>query len=150
MYLLFQVPMQYCSLQHLTLFSPPDIPWISLCFDPDSSGFDFILSGSISNFSLLFTSSILDTFWSGNSFSSVIYFCFFIVSMGFCKQEYWNGLTSPPLVDQFCQNSLISCYYDLPIYDGPTCHGSQLIKLCEPLHHKLRIIHFTYYLIFLK
>ena len=51
--LTFQVPKQYCSLQHWTLFLPPDsilFPlWLSL----------FILSEALSP---LFSSSILDTF----------------------------------------------------------------------------------------
>ena len=54
--LTFQVPMKYCSLQHQTLLSPPDIPTaghgLSL----------FIVSIAIS---LLFPSSVLDTFQRG-------------------------------------------------------------------------------------
>ena len=59
MELTFQVPMHYCSLQHETLLSPPDIHhwelfllWLSL----------FIPSGAISP---LFSSSILGTYQPG-------------------------------------------------------------------------------------
>ena len=42
-------------------------------------------------------------YWSpsklGCSFSRVIYFCLFILSMGFFRQEYWSGLPFPPPVD---------------------------------------------------
>ena len=58
--LTFQVPMQYCSLQHQTLFPSPVtyttghlfLLWLSL----------FILSGAISS---LFCSSILGPYWPG-------------------------------------------------------------------------------------
>ena len=57
MNLAFQVPMQYYSLQHRTLLSPPDTstPGRYFCFDSASS---FLLE-------LLFHSSPVARFWSG-------------------------------------------------------------------------------------
>ena len=92
--LTFQVPMQYCSLQHWTLLSPPDISttehqfllWLSL----------FIPSGDIS---LLFSSSILDTYWPGEFKYQCPIFLHFHMFMGFSRQEYWSVLAFPSPVD---------------------------------------------------
>ena len=85
--LTFQVPMQYCSLQHWTLLPSPVIPisWVLflLWLHP------FIPSGVISP---LISSSILGTYRPGSSSFSVLSFCLFILFMGFSRQEYWSGL----------------------------------------------------------
>ena len=65
----------------------------------------YILSGAISNCPLLFPSSILYTFWPGDSSFSFVSFCLFILFMEFSWQEYWSGLQFPSLVAKFCQNS---------------------------------------------
>ena len=57
--LTFQVPMQYCSLQHQTLLSPPNT---STAEHHSHFGRHFILSGAVSNCPPLFPSSILDNF----------------------------------------------------------------------------------------
>ena len=91
--LTFQIPMQYCSLQHQTLLLLRHIHnwvlfllWLRL----------FILSGIISP---LISSSILGTCWPGSSSFSILSFCLFILFMGFSKQEYWSGLPFPSLED---------------------------------------------------
>ena len=61
-----------------------------------------ILYGAIS---LLFPSSILDTYQAGGSSSIVISFCLFILFMGFFRQEYWSTLPFPLQRTTFCQNS---------------------------------------------
>ena len=55
----------------------------------------------ISNGPLLFPSSILHSFQpgAGVSSSSVMYFCLFILLVGFLWQEYWSGFSFPPPVD---------------------------------------------------
>ena len=68
----FQVPMQYCSLQHRTLLSPPDASTAGHCF----------CFGSASSFFLvLFLSCSLVAYWTrtdlGGSSFSVISFCLF-------------------------------------------------------------------------
>ena len=79
--LIFQIPMQYCSLQHQTLLPSPVTSTTGCCF----------CFGSISSFFLelfLYSSSV--TYWApidlGSSFS-VISFYLFILFMGFSRQE---------------------------------------------------------------
>ena len=60
----------------------------------------FIFSGSIS---VLFSSSILDTYRPGGSPFRFIYFCLFILFMGFSRQECWRGLSFPSPVGHICQ-----------------------------------------------
>ena len=111
--LTFQVPIQYCSLQHQTLLLPPDtstteqfLLWPCL----------FIPSGAIS---MLFPSNVLDTFPAKGliflcpTFLLFLYMCvcwqlsrvqLFVtpqaivcqapLSMGFPRQAYWSGLVA--------------------------------------------------------
>ena len=60
----FQVPMQYCSLQHCSFTTRHIYNWAS--FPVWSS--HFILTRSISNCPLLFPNNILDTLWPGGYF----------------------------------------------------------------------------------
>ena len=80
--LTFQVPMQYCSLQHRTLLLSHHIPnWVLflLWLHP------FILSGV---FSALISSSILDTYWPGEFlFQYPIILPFHTVHDGDCSHE---------------------------------------------------------------
>ena len=91
--LTFQVPIQYCSLQHQTLLWSPVIS-TGYCFCP----------GSISSFFLelfLYSSPVAYSTPTdlGSSFFSVISFCLFILFMGFLSQEYQSGLPIPSPVD---------------------------------------------------
>ena len=92
--LTFQVPMQYCSLQHRTLLTSPIIPTTGCCF----------CFGSISSFFLeLFLHCSPVAYWAptypGSSSFSVLSFCLFILFMGFSMQEYQSGLSFPSPVD---------------------------------------------------
>ena len=92
--LTFQVPMQYCSLQHQTLLLSPVTSTTGYCF----------CFGSIPSFFLeLFLHWSPVAYWAptnlGNSSFSVLSFCLFILFMGFSKQEHWSGLPSPSPVD---------------------------------------------------
>ena len=96
--LTFQVPMQYCSLQHQTLLLSPVISAARYCF----------CFGSISSFFLeLFLHWSPVAYWAptklGSSSLSILLFCHVILFMGFSRQEYWSGL--PPLFQwtTFCQ-----------------------------------------------
>ena len=42
---------------------------------------------------------------AGSSSFGVIYFCLLILSVGFCRQEYWNGCRFLLRWTMFCQNS---------------------------------------------
>ena len=76
--LTFQIPMQYYSLRHWTLLPSPVISTNEHCFH----------FGSVSSFFLeLFLHSSSVAYWGptdlGSSSFSVLYFCFFILFMGF-------------------------------------------------------------------
>ena len=90
----FQVPMQYCSLQHWTLFLSPVTSTVGYCF----------CFGSIPYFFLeLFLHWSPVAYWTrtdlGSSSFSILLFCLFILFMGFSRQEYWSGLPFPSPVD---------------------------------------------------
>ena len=93
--LIFQVPMQYCSLQHRTLLLSPVTSTTGYCF----------CFGSIPSFFLeLFLHWSPVASWAptdlGRSSFSILSFCLFILFMGFSRQEYWSGLPFPSPVDQ--------------------------------------------------
>ena len=86
--------MQYCSLQHQTLFPSPVTSTTGHCF----------CFGSASSFLLeLFLYSSPIAYWAatdlGSSSFSVISFCLFILFMRFSRQEYCSGLPLPSPVD---------------------------------------------------
>ena len=92
--LTFQVPMQYCSLQHQTLLPSPITSTTGCCF----------CFGSLSSFFQgLFLHWSPVTYWAptdlGSSSFSVLSFCLFIPFMGFSRLEYWSGLLFPSPVD---------------------------------------------------
>ena len=88
--LTFQVPMQYCSLQHQTLLLSPVTSTMRYCF----------CFGSILSFFLeLFLHWSPVAYWAptdlGSSSFSILLFCLFILFLGFSRQEYWSGLPFP-------------------------------------------------------
>ena len=94
MVLTFQVPMQYCSLQHQTLLLSSVTPTAGYCF----------CLGSIPSFFLeLFLHWSPVAYWVptdlGCSSFSILSFCLFILFMEFSKQEYWSDLPFPSPVD---------------------------------------------------
>ena len=103
--LTFQVPMQYCSLQHWTLLLSPVTSTTGCCF----------CFGSIPSFFLkLFLHWSPVAYWAptnlGSSSFSVLSFCLFILYMGFSRQEYWHGLPFPSPVDHVLSElSIMPC-----------------------------------------
>ena len=92
--LTFQVPMQYCSLQHRILLLSPITSTAGYCF----------CFGSIPSFFLkLFLHWSPVAYWVstdlGSSSFSILSFCLFTLYMGFSSQEYWSGLPFPSPVD---------------------------------------------------
>ena len=90
-YLTFQVPMQYCSLQYSTML-PSRVT--------STTGCHFALALSLHSFwsSPLISSSILDTYWSGEFIFQCPIFLSFILFIGFWRQEYRSGLLFSSLV----------------------------------------------------
>ena len=90
--LTFQVPMQYCSLQHGTLLYHQSHPQL---------GVVFTLALSLHSFWSYFSTPV--AYWAPtdlwSSSFSVISFCLFILFMGFSRQDYWSGLPFPSPVD---------------------------------------------------
>ena len=92
--LTFQVPMQYCSLQHQTLLLSPVTSTAGYCF----------CFGSIPSFFLeLFLHWSPVAYWAPNDLGSssfgIISFCLFLLFMGFSRHEYWSVLPFPSPVD---------------------------------------------------
>ena len=94
MHLTFQVPMQYCSLQHRTLLLSPV---------PSTTGNCFCFASIPSFFLELLLHWSPAAYWAppnlGSSSFSVLPFCLFILFMGFSRQEFWSGLPFPSPVD---------------------------------------------------
>ena len=92
--LTFQVPMQYCSLQHRTLLPSPVTSTIGCCFCFDSFS-SFFLE--------LFLHWSPVAYWAPTDLESspfsVLSFCLFILFMGFSRQEYWSGFPFPSPLD---------------------------------------------------
>ena len=92
--LTFQVPMQYCSLQHQTLLLSPVT---------STTGYWFCFGSIPSSFLELFLHWCPVAYWAptnlGSSSFSILSFCLFILFMGFSRQEYWSGLLFPSPVD---------------------------------------------------
>ena len=89
-----QLPMQCCSLQHLTLLPSAVTSTTRCCF----------CFFSVSSFFMelvLHWSSVAywaPTYLRSSSFS-MLSLCLFIPFMGFSRQEYWSGLPLPSPVD---------------------------------------------------
>ena len=97
----------------------------------------FILSGAISNCSLFFLSSILDTFQSGGLIFWFHIFCLFILFMGFSPQEYWSGLPFPSPLDHILSElSTVT----RPSWLALRGRAHSFIDLCKPLCHDKAVI----------
>ena len=92
--LTFQVPMQYCSLQHCTLLPSPVTSTTGCCFHFDSFS-SFFLE--------LFLHWYPVAYWAPTNLESssfsVLPFSLFILFMGFSRQEYWSGFPFPSPLD---------------------------------------------------
>ena len=105
--LTFQVPMQYCSLQHRTLLLSPV---------PSTTGYCICFGSILSFFLELFLHWSQVAYWAptdlGSSSFSILSFCLIILFMGFSRQEYWSGLPFPSPVDHILS--------DLPTMTRPS------------------------------
>ena len=131
-----QVPVQYCSLQHWTLFPSLVTSRTGWCFY-FGSVFSFFLV-----ISPLISSSILGTFRPGSSSFSVLSFCLFILFMGFSRQEYWSGLPFPSTVDHvLSEPTTMTCLSWVAL------HGMahSFIELDKAVVHVSRLVSFLWF-----
>ena len=134
------------SIFCLITFSGPNIPgfyailFFTACnfIRPDTSTakhcVHFILSRAICNHPPFFPSRILDIFQPSRGWGSrewglspgVLFFCPFKLFIRFLRQEYWSGLTFPPLVDRVLSE----------IFTVTLCGmAHSIIELCKLLHY---------------
>ena len=134
--LTFQVPMQYCSLQHQTLLPSP-VTSTTGCY------FCF---GSISSFFLeLFLLSSPVAYWAptdlGSSSFSVLSCCLFIWFMGFSRQEYWSGLPFPSPMDHILSElSIMTC----PSWGALHGMAHSFIELDKAVIHVISLVSFLW------
>ena len=136
MELTFQVPMQYFSLQHQISLSPQDASTTRCCF----------CSGSASSFLLepfLLSSPV--AYWVptslGSSSFSVIFFRFFILFIGFSRQEYWSGLPFPSSVD-YVLSELSTM--TRPSWVALLCMSHSFLELDKAVVHVIRFVSFLW------
>ena len=128
--------MQYCSLQHWTLLSPPDTSRTGCCF----------YFGSASSFLLeifLFSSPV--AYWTptdlGVSSFRVRSFCLFILFMGFLWQECRSIF--PSLVDHvLLELSTMTC----PSWVAPHDMAHSFTELGKVLVHVISLVSFMWLL----
>ena len=134
--LIFQVPMQYCSLQHQTLLLSPVTSTTGYCF----------CFGSIPSFFLeLFLHWSPVAYWVptdlGSSSFSVLSFCLFLLSMGFSRQEYWNGLPFPSPVDHVLSELSTMIHLSWVALHGM---AHSFIELDKAVVHVVRLVSFLW------
>ena len=129
--LIFQVPMQYCSLQHQTLLAP---------LDSSTTGYHFCFDSASSFFLELFLHSSPVAYWTPAHlvgrliFQCHIYLAFHTVH-GFLKSRILKQFAIP-----FSSGPRLirTLYLDASILDGPEQHGSQfhwVTQGCDPCDH---------------
>ena len=130
--LTFQVPMQYCSLQHQTLLLSPVTFITGHCFCFGSITYFFL--------ELLLCSSPV-AYWAptdlGSSSFGVLSFCLFILFMGFSRQEYWSGLLIPSTVGHILSElSTMTCPSWVALHGMP----HSFIELDQAVVHVISLI----------
>ena len=133
--LTFQVPMQYCSLQHCTLLSSPIISMSGHCF-----GFGFISCFFLGAISPLFSRSILGTYRPGEFIFQCSIFLPFHTFMGFSRQEYGSRLPLPSPVDHI--------FSEVSIMTHPSwvaLHGMTHSELDKAVIHVVSLVSFLWW-----
>ena len=132
--LTFQVPMQYCSLWHWTLFASPVTSMTRCCF---------ALAPSLHSFWIYFSTDL--EYWAptnlGSSSFSVLSFCLFILITGFSRQKYWSGSPFPSPVDHILSElSTMTCLSWVAL------HGMahSFIELDKAVVHMIRLVSFLW------
>ena len=134
--LTFQVPMQYCSLQHQTLLPSPVTSTTGCC----------VCFGSISSFFLeLFLHWSPAAYWAPTNLDSssfiVLSFCLLILFMKFSRQEYWSGLPFPFPVDHILSELSTISYLSWVALQGMV---HSFIELDKAVVHMIRLASFLW------
>ena len=143
--LTFQVPMQYCYLQHWTLLPSPVTSTTGYCF----------CFGSISSFYLeLFLHSSPVAYWAsiylGSSSFSFLSFCLFILFMELSRQENWSDLPFPSPVDHIL-SELSTMNVFIPTWRNEflnvALHGMahSFLELGKVVVHEISLISFLWF-----
>ena len=131
--LMFQVPMQYCSLQFQTVLSPPDTPMTGrhFHFGPGSSFFLELLATTFHSSPV--AHGQLPT-WG--AYLPVLHLL--ILFMGFLRQEYWSGLPLPPPVEH-----VLSELFTMTRPSWVALHSmaDSFIELPKPVYHDKAVIY---------
>ena len=132
--LTFQVPMQYCSLQHQTLIPLSVTSTTGCCF---CLVFVFVVFSSF--FLKLFLHWSLVAYWAptnlGSSSLSVLSFCLFILFTVFSTQEYWSDLPFPSPVDHVLSELSTMTY---PSWVALNSMAHSFIELDKAVVHVIR------------
>ena len=117
----------------LVLFSLPDTPTTKhhFSFGPADSFFLELIVIAFCTCPVAYWTP----FNLGGSSSGVIYFCLFILFMGFSQQEYWSGLLFP-----HPEHHVLSELFTMT--NPSALHGMAhaFIELCKPLRHDKAVI----------
>ena len=108
------------------------------CFGPAASFLlELLVIGLCSSPVAYWIPSNLGWGWGGSS-SGIVFFCPFILSMGFSGQEYWRGLSFPPP-----ENYILSEIFTMTCPSWMALHGiaHSFSELHKPLHHHKAVIH---------
>ena len=132
--LTFQVPMQYCSLQHRTLLPSPVSSTTGCCFCFGSS-----LHSFWSYFSPLISSSILDTYQPGEFIFQCHIFLPIQTVHGVLKARILKWFAIPFSSGPCFVRTL---HHVLSILGGPTRHGSYFTELDKAMVHVIRLVSF--------
>ena len=130
--LTFQVPMQYCSLQHRILI-PSLVTSTTTCFFCFGAIFSFFLE--------LFLHWSPVAYWAptnlGSSSFTVLSFCLFLLFMGFSKQEYQSGLPFPSPVGH-----ILSVFSTMTRPSWVALHGMahSFLALDKAVVHVIRLV----------
>ena len=134
--LTFQVPVQYCSLQHWTLFPSP-------ATSTTGCGLHFcsIYSFFLELFLYFFLVAYLIPTSLGSSYFSDLSFCLFTLFMEFSRQEYWSGLPLPSPVDHILSEPSTMTR---PSWVALYGMAHSFIELDNTVVHVISLIHFLW------
>ena len=126
--LTFQVPMEYCSLQHWTLLLSPVT---------STTGCDFCSGSFPSFFQEIFLHWSPVAYWAPTDLS----FCHFVLFMGFSRQEYLNGLPfSSPVGHALSELSTMT----RPSWVALHGMARSFIELDKAVVHGIRLVSFLW------